>query len=77
MRLRRTLVSLALVALPAAAQRAESSPPILDVQLRVSARAPSEGRRQISALRRAAKQFQPWIQEIKPKAHKTQGARTI
>ena len=36
MRLRRTIVSLALVALPVAAQQSESSPPILDVQ-RVSA----------------------------------------
>jgi uncharacterized protein len=37
MRLRRAIVSLALVALPVAAQQSESSPPILDVQLRVSA----------------------------------------
>lgn len=36
MRLRRTIVSLALVALPVGAQQSESSPPILDVQLRVS-----------------------------------------
>jgi hypothetical protein len=36
MRLRPTIVPLALVALPVAAQ-SESSPPILDVQLRVSA----------------------------------------
>jgi hypothetical protein len=37
MRLRGTIVSLALVALPVAAQQSESSPPILDVQLRASA----------------------------------------
>ena len=37
MRLRPTLVSLDLVALPVAAQQAESSPPIPDVQLRISA----------------------------------------
>jgi hypothetical protein len=34
---RRLLVSLAIVAFPVAAQQSESSPPILDVQLRVSA----------------------------------------
>lgn len=37
MSLRRTFVSLALVAFPVAAQQPESSPPILDVQLRISA----------------------------------------
>jgi uncharacterized protein len=37
MRLRRAIVSLALVAFPAAAQQSESSPPILDVQLRIAA----------------------------------------
>lgn len=37
MRLRRVIVSLALAALPVAAQQSESSPPIIDVQLRVSA----------------------------------------
>jgi len=36
MRLRRAILSLALVALPVAAQQSESSPPILDVQLRVT-----------------------------------------
>ncbi len=36
MRLRRLIVSLAFAALPAAAQQSESSPPILDVQLRVA-----------------------------------------
>ena len=36
MRLRRLIVSLALVALPVAAQQSESFPPILDVQLRVT-----------------------------------------
>ncbi len=36
MRLRRLLVSLAFVALPVAAQQSESSPPILDVQLRLT-----------------------------------------
>jgi predicted phosphoribosyltransferase len=37
MRLRRTVVSLVLGALPVAAQQSESFQPILDVQLRVSA----------------------------------------
>jgi hypothetical protein len=77
MRLRRTIVSLALVALPVAAQQSASFQSILDVQLRVSAPGtfgrpapgfcPAKPDEAISAL----------DSKKKLQAHKIQRARTI
>lgn len=77
MRLRRRIVSLALVALPVAAQQSESSQPIFDVQLRVSAPGTFGRPRRVFARLNPAKRFPPSIQKIKLQAHKIQRARTI
>jgi len=77
MRLRRTVVSLALVALPVAAQQSESFQPILDVQLRVSA--PGTFGRPAPGFCPAKpdEAIPPSIPKIKLQAHKIQRARTI